>query len=129
MNYILNPPISFKARASPEKEAKMNFSKLVGQKVVEQEKKFQLDPEETAKVKLVLKSLGNAYSSMKIYPPESPSIKHSFDAFAEKMREFLDEYEKLLITINEFRLIYRGKQFFKMKRNRLAFLFSSLKME
>lgn len=125
MKHILNPPISFKARASPETEAKMNFSKLERQKVVEQEKKIQLDPEETAKVKLVLKLLGNAYSSMKIYPPESPSIKYSFDAFAEKMREFLDEYEMLLITINEFRLIYKGKTVFQdeKKQTSLPFLF------
>ncbi len=125
MKYILNPPMAFKARASPEREAKMNSLKLERQKVVEQEKKFQPDPEETAKVKLVLKFLGNAYSSMKIYPPESPSIKHSFDAFAKKMREFLDEYEMLLITINEFRLIYRGKTAFQdeKKQTSLPFLF------
>lgn len=121
----MNPPISFKAHASPEREAKMNFSKLEEQKVVEQEKEFQPDPEEIAKVKLVLRSLGNAYSSMKIYPPKSPSIKYSFDAFAEKMMEFLDEYEMLLITIDEFRLIYIGKTVFQdeEKKTSLPFLF------
>lgn len=102
---------------------KMNSSKLERQKVVEQEKEFQLDPEERAKVKLVLTSLGRAYSSMKIYPPKSPSIKYSFDAFAEKMMEFLDEYEMLLITINEFRLIYKGKTVFQDEKKRTSFPF------
>ena len=121
----MNPPISFKSRSSPEKEAKMDSSKLEGQKVVEQEKKFQPDPEEIAKVKLVLTFLGKAYSSMKIYPPKSPSIKYSFDAFAEKMMEFLNEYEMLLITINEFKLIYEGKTVFQdeKKQTSLPFLF------
>ena len=103
----------------------MNSSKLERQKVVEQEKEFQLDPEERAKVKLVLTSLGRAYSSMKIYPPKSPSIKYSFDVFSEKMMEFLDEYEMLLIAINEFKLIYKGKTVFQdeKKRTSLPFLF------
>ena len=119
--------MSYKAYASPRREAKMNSKKLEVQKAVKQGKKFQPDPEETAKTKLVLKSLGKAYTAMKIYPPGSPSIKYSVDAFVEKMREFLDEYEMLLIAIEEFRFIHEGITVFQDEKKQTSLPFHFFK--
>lgn len=71
------------------------------------------DSLELKKSKEVIKRLGNAFSSMKIYPPENPAVKKSIETFTEKIKEFLDEYEHLDITVEEFDLSYKGEKVFQ----------------
>ena len=71
------------------------------------------DSLEVKKSKEVIKRFGNAFSSMKIYPPENPAVKKSIETFTEKIKEFLDEYEHLDITVEEFNLSYKGEKVFQ----------------
>jgi len=71
------------------------------------------DSPEVKKSKEVIKRLGNAFSSMKIYPPDNPAVKQSIETFTEKIKEFLDEYENLNITVEEFNLSYQGEKVFR----------------
>ncbi|UCC38776.1 MAG: HEAT repeat domain-containing protein [Candidatus Aminicenantes bacterium] len=77
------------------------------------EKELKTDPVEVKTAKEVIKRLGNAFSSMKIYPAENPAVKKSIETFTEKIKEFLDEYEHLDITIGEFNLSYKGENVFQ----------------
>lgn len=77
------------------------------------EEELKTDSLEVKKSKEVIKRLGNAFSSMKIYPPENPAVKKSIETFTEKVKEFLDEYEHLDITVEEFNLSYKGEKVFQ----------------
>ena len=61
----------------------------------------------------VLKYFDSAFSSIKIFPSDNPSVKKSIDSFYERITEFLDEYEKLIVIIEEFSFSYKGETVFQ----------------
>jgi HEAT repeat protein len=77
------------------------------------EEESKTDSLEIKKSKDVIKRLGKAFSSMKIYPPENPAVKKSVETFTEQIKEFLEEYEHLDITVEEFNLSYKGEKVFQ----------------
>jgi len=83
------------------------------------------DPDEVNKATGVLKYFNSAFSLMKIYPSDNHSVKKSIDSFYERITEFLDEYEKLTIFIEEFSFSYKGETVFQEeeKQNSLPFFF------
>jgi len=83
------------------------------------------DPDEVNKATGVLKYFDSAFSSIKIFPSDNPSVKKSIDSFYERITEFLDEYEKLTIFIEEFSFSYKGETVFQEeeKQNSLPFFF------
>lgn len=85
----------------------------------------ELDPAELENAREVLQSFGKAFSAMKIYPPENPSVKNAIDLFGEKTIEFLDQYEELKIAIGEFSFSLGEETIFSdtAKKNSLPFLF------
>jgi len=91
----------------------MDPQKSEKKEVSRSEEELKADSLEVKKSKEVIKRLGNAFSSMKIYPPENPAVKKSIETFTEKIKEFLDEYEHLDITVEEFNLSYKGEKVFQ----------------
>lgn len=91
----------------------MDSQKSEKKKIPGSEEELKTDSLEVKKSKEVIKRLGNAFSSMKIYPPENPAVKKSIETFTEKIKEFLDEYEHLDITVEEFNLSYKGEKVFQ----------------
>jgi len=87
--------------------------------------KLPLDPEEVNKATGVLKYFDSAFSLIKIYPSDNHSVKKSIDSFCERLTEFLDEYEKLAMVIEEFSFSYKGEAIFQEeeKKNSLPFFF------
>ena len=83
------------------------------------------DPDEVNKATGVLKYFDSAFSSIKLFPSDNPSVKKSIDSFYERITEFLDEYEKLIIIIEEFSFSYKGETVFQEeeKQNSLPFFF------
>ena len=83
------------------------------------------DPEEVNKATGVLKHFDSAFSLIKIFPPNNHSVIKSVDTFYERITEFLDEYEKLTVTIEEFSFSYKGETVFQdeEKQNSLPFFF------
>jgi len=84
-----------------------------------------LDPDEVNKATGVLKFFDSAFSSIKLFPSDNPSVKKSTDSFYERITEFLDEYKKLVVIIEEFSFSYKGETVFKgkEKQNSLPFFF------
>jgi hypothetical protein len=84
-----------------------------------------LDPDEVNKATGVLKSFGTAFSLIKLYPSDNHSVKKSIDTFYERITEFLEEYEKLMVMIGEFSFSYKGETVFQdeEKQNSLPFFF------
>ncbi len=84
-----------------------------------------LDPDEVNKATGVLKFFDSAFSSIKLFPSDNPSVKKSIDSFYERITEFLDEYEKLIVIIEEFSFSYKGETVFQEeeKQNSLPFFF------
>jgi hypothetical protein len=83
------------------------------------------DPDEVNKATGVLKYFDSAFSLMKIYPSDNHSVRKSIDSFYERITEFLDEYEKLIVIIEEFSFSYKGETVFQdeEKQNSLPFFF------
>lgn len=81
--------------------------------------------DELQKVESVLKFFARALSAMKIYPSGNPSIQYFFDSFAANMKEFLEQYETLLIGIDESEFIFKDQTVYvdKEKKTSLPFLF------
>jgi len=102
----------------------MDSQKFEGKNASGSEGEPKTDSLEVKKSKEVIKRFGNAFSSMKIYPPENPAVKKSIETFTEKIKEFLDEYEHLDITVEEFNLSYKGEKVFQdeEKMKNLPFL-------
>ena len=75
--------------------------------------KKKINAEELNRVNLLFKYFDTAFSTMKLYPPENPSIKKSVDIFTEKLKEFLREFEELRIGIGEFSFFYKGEKVFQ----------------
>ena len=61
---------------------------------------------ESDKVKDIIQSLTKAYSALKIYPIENPAVINSTMVFADKLVDFLKEYEEMRIGIQEFSLTF-----------------------
>jgi hypothetical protein len=85
----------------------------------------EFNPEEMLKAKEVFKALEKSFSAMKIFPSGNPSIKTFINSFAEKIHEFLDKFEVLLIGVDEFKFTLRGEAVFQdeEKKSSLPFLF------
>jgi hypothetical protein len=83
------------------------------------------DPEEVNKATGVLKYFDSAFSLIKIFPSDNHSVIKSVDTFYERITEFLDEFEKLTIIIEEFGFSYKGETIFQEeeKQNSLPFFF------
>lgn len=83
------------------------------------------DPDEVNKATAVLKYFDSAFSLIKIYPSDNHSVKKSIDSFYKRTTEFLDEYEKLVVIIEEFSFSYKGETVFQEeeKQNSLPFFF------
>jgi HEAT repeat protein len=91
----------------------MDSQKFEEKTLSNNEEESKTDSLEIKKSKDVIKRFGNAFSSMKIYPPENPAVKKSVETFTEKIKEFLEEYESLDITVEEFNLSYKGEKVFQ----------------
>ena len=88
--------------------------------------KKKIDPAELNKVKMLFKYFDTGFSTLKLYPPGNPSIERSVGIFAEKLKEFLDEYKEFRIGIKEFSFSYKGEIVFQdeeKKRSLPFFLF------
>jgi len=83
------------------------------------------DPKEVNRATGVLKYFDSAFSLIKIYPSDNHSVRKSIDSFYERITEFLDEYEKLTVFIEEFSFSYKGETVFQEeeKQNSLPFFF------
>ena len=75
------------------------------------------DPDEVNTAAGVLKYFDSAFSSIKIFPSNNLSVKKSIDSFYERITEFLDEYEKLIVIIEEFSFSYKGETVFQEEKN------------
>jgi HEAT repeat protein len=87
--------------------------------------KIKVDPKELKRAKEVINALGKAFSLIKVYPEENPSVKASIESFAEKLEEYLKDYEELNIAVAEFSFFFKGETIFKSeeKKKSLPFLF------
>lgn len=103
----------------------MNSEKVKNQNNLEDEESLEKDPIELKRAKEVIQFFGKAFSLLKVYPRDNPSVKNSINIFIEKMKEFLDEYEELKITIEEFSFSFNGEIIFQdeEKKKSLPFLF------
>ncbi len=77
------------------------------------------------KAKEVLNLLAKAFTSMRIYPAENPTVESLINTFSEKMQEFLDEREELKLIVKEFSIIFMEETVFQdgQKKASLPFLF------
>lgn len=103
----------------------MKSEKVKNPNNLEDEENLEKNSTELKRVKEVLQFFGKAFSLMKVYPRDNPSVKNSINIFVEKMKEFLDEYEELKITIEEFSFSLNGEIIFQdeEKKKSLPFLF------
>ena len=99
----------------------MNSIKSIDQKKL----KVPPDPEEVNQATGVLRYFDSAFSLIRIYPPDNRAVIKSTNSFYERLTEFLDEYEKLAIIIEEFSFSYEGETIFQdeEKQNSLPFFF------
>jgi hypothetical protein len=83
------------------------------------------DPDEVNKATIVLRAFDSAFSLIKLYPSNNLSVRKAIDSFHERITEFLDEYEKLTVIIEEFSFSYEGETIFKEeeKQSSLPFFF------
>ena len=103
----------------------MDYLKLKNKKKL----KDPPDLYEVNKASGVLKYFDSAFFLIKIYPSDNHSVKKSIDISYERITEFLNEYEKLTIFIEEFSFSYKGETIFQEeeKQNSLPFFFFSPK--
>jgi HEAT repeat protein len=92
---------------------------------LEKEKKLDPDKNEIKKANEVLKSFQKAFTALKIYPLVNPSVQNSIDTFISKIKEFLEKYGYLKISVGEFSFSYKGELAFQdqEKKRSLPFLF------
>ena len=85
----------------------------------------ELLPDEVDKATGVLRYFDATFSSIKLYPSDNPAVKKSIDSIYERMREFLAEYEELIVSVGEFSFSYKGEILFQEeeKENSLPFFF------
>ena len=83
------------------------------QKNTAEEEKPKIDPAELKKAGNVIQFFKKAFSLIKLYPPENPSVAKSVDLFNNQMGEFLNEYEELAIEVGEFSFSYKGEIVFQ----------------
>ena len=85
----------------------------------------ELLPDEVDQATGVLRYFDATFSSIKLYPPDSPAVKKSIDSIYERMRDFLDEYEELIVSLGEFSFSYKGEILFQEeeKESSLPFFF------
>jgi len=67
------------------------------------------DPQAVQKVKELVLSLANTISALKIFPPEHASAIHFRQDFISKLKTFLDNYQRLELSISEFGFYYQDK--------------------
>jgi hypothetical protein len=67
------------------------------------------DPQAIQKAKELILSLANTISALKIFPPEHTSAIHFRQDFISKLKTFLDEYQRLELSIGEFGFYYQDK--------------------
>lgn len=103
----------------------MDSPKLENKNSLERGEKLQPDSDEVNKAMGVLRFFDATFSSIKLYPPDNPVVKKSVDSFYERIKEFLDEYEELIVRIGEFSFSYKGEIVFQdeEKKSSLPFFF------
>jgi len=69
----------------------------------------KVDPQALQKVKELVLSLANTISALKIFPPEHASAIHFRQDFISKLKTFLDNYQRLELSISEFGFYYQEK--------------------
>ncbi|HQI22190.1 MAG TPA: hypothetical protein PKV90_03150 [Candidatus Saccharicenans sp.] len=67
------------------------------------------DPQAVQKVKELVLSLANTISALKIFPPDHASAIHFRQDFISKLKTFLDNYQRLELSISEFGFYYQDK--------------------
>ncbi len=95
------------------------------QKSPEKNKEVRAEEQvECNKVKDTIQALTKAYSALKIYPIENPTVINSTKAFSKKLLDFLNEYKELKISIQEFSLTFNKEAIYTdgEKKKSLPFL-------
>lgn len=77
------------------------------------------------KTKELLNLLAKTFTSLRIYPPENPTVETLTQSLIEKMQEFLIEHQELILTIHEFSFSFKQETVFtdEQKKASLPFLF------
>ena len=71
--------------------------------------KEKVDPQAVQKVKELVLSLANTISALKIFPPEHASAIHFRQDFISRLKTFLNDYQRLELSISEFGFYYQDK--------------------
>jgi HEAT repeat protein len=121
-------PTAEQERPQPEQEKpelEQEKPQAEQQKPQAEEEKPKADPLEVKKAGNVIQFFKKAFSLIKLYPPENPSVAKSVDLFNNQMGEFLNEYEELAIEVGEFSFSYKGEIVFQgeERSKSLPFLF------
>jgi hypothetical protein len=69
----------------------------------------RVDPQAIQKAKELVLSLANTISALKIFPSEHASAIHFRQDFISKLKAFLDEYQRLELSISESGFYYQDK--------------------
>lgn len=69
----------------------------------------EFDSQAFQKVRELVLALANTISALKIFPAHHSSAVHFRQDFIARMKEFLDQYQKLELEIGEFAFYYQGK--------------------
>jgi hypothetical protein len=101
----------------------MEKKELKGQYTIEKGGELKPDPDEIKKAAGVVQHFQRAFNLMKMYPMDNPSIKEAIISFADILKEFLDLYEELRISIDESSFSYQGEILFKDKLKKKSFPF------
>lgn len=73
------------------------------------EEEGRVDPQAIQKVKELILSLANTVSALKLFPTEHASARHFRQDFISRLKAFLDEYQKLELSISESGFYYQDK--------------------
>ncbi len=89
------------------------------------EEKPEADPVEVKKARNIIQFFKKSFSLIKLYPPGNPSVEKSIDLLNNQIGEFINEYEKLAIQVEEFSFSFKGEVVFQdeERRSSLPFLF------
>lgn len=85
------------------------------------------DPQAVQKVKELVLSLANTISALKIFPPEHASAIHFRQDFISKLKTFLDNYQRLELSISEFGFYYQDKLVYQDEISSKSLPFFSLR--
>ncbi|MGB4705457.1 MAG: hypothetical protein WBI18_10355 [Candidatus Saccharicenans sp.] len=69
----------------------------------------EFDAEAFQKVKELVLSLANTISALKLFPAHHVSARHFRQEFINKLKAFLDHYQKLELEVGEFAFYFQGK--------------------